>query len=147
MAAIYYERVLDVAPKEAWAFVDAYSRSEVHVFSSVHNERQEGEYRVVTAIDNRPRETLDIRERIISTDADSMRHSYTVEGLFGATHHNAVMQIRDEGGKARLIWATDVLPHEFADTQKPYFDELFEELVDAINASGDRVVGSNGLSF
>lgn len=136
MVAVYMEAVLDVTPEQAWRFVDRYSRAEVHIFSSVTNERMDGdEYRVMESTDDRPRETTHIRERIISTDARIMRHSYTVEQLFGAEHHSASMQIFDDGGKARFVWITDVLPHSFFDSLEGYWDELFEELKAAVLAS------------
>jgi Polyketide cyclase / dehydrase and lipid transport len=131
---IYYSEVLDVTPAQAWGFVDAYSRAEVHVFSSVKDERMDGDYRVMDSTDDRERETTEIRELVISTDAEHRRHAYTVEQLFGATHHSASMEIHDENGRARLVWVTDVMPASFVDALGDYYDELFDELKAAVLA-------------
>jgi hypothetical protein len=57
------------------------------------------------------------RERLVGTDEESMRLAYTVvEGPMGSTHHNASAQIVPAGPQdCRIVWITDVLPHELAD--------------------------------
>ncbi|WP_307806719.1 SRPBCC family protein [Streptomyces sp. FH025] len=59
-----------------------------------------------------------IRELIVSIDDDLRRLAYSaVEGFkIPLTHHHASFQVIPEReGHCRLIWITDVLPHEMAD--------------------------------
>ncbi|MEV7184356.1 SRPBCC family protein [Kitasatospora sp. NPDC093102] len=59
-----------------------------------------------------------IRELIVSIDDDLRRLAYSaVEGFkIPLTHHHASFQVLPESpGRCRLLWTTDVLPHELAD--------------------------------
>ncbi|MFJ7911267.1 SRPBCC family protein [Kitasatospora sp. NPDC096204] len=59
-----------------------------------------------------------IRELIVSIDDDLRRLAYSaVEGFkIPLTHHHASFQVLPEGlGRCRLVWTTDVLPHEMAE--------------------------------
>jgi hypothetical protein len=56
------------------------------------------------------------RELLVGVDDASMRLCYTVvDGLMGASHHNASAQIVPVGAdRCRFIWITDVVPDELA---------------------------------
>ncbi|MFE5582406.1 SRPBCC family protein [Kitasatospora sp. NPDC056531] len=59
-----------------------------------------------------------IRELIVSIDDDLRRLAYSaVEGFkIPLTHHHASFHVAPEGAdRCRLIWTTDVLPHEMAE--------------------------------
>ncbi|MFJ9772440.1 SRPBCC family protein [Kitasatospora sp. NPDC101157] len=59
-----------------------------------------------------------IRELIVSIDDGLRRLAYSaVEGFeLPLTHHHASFQAVPEGpGRCRLVWTTDVLPHEMAE--------------------------------
>ncbi|MER7670808.1 SRPBCC family protein [Kitasatospora sp. NPDC096128] len=59
-----------------------------------------------------------IRELIVSVDDELRRLAYSaVEGFkIPLTHHHASFQVIAEGpGRCRLVWTTDVLPHDMAD--------------------------------
>ncbi|MFG2908860.1 SRPBCC family protein [Kitasatospora sp. NPDC048286] len=59
-----------------------------------------------------------IRELIVSIDNDLRRLAYSaVEGFkIPLTHHHASFQVLPEGvGRCRLVWTTDVLPHDMAE--------------------------------
>jgi hypothetical protein len=143
MASIYYDTVVSGSPTAAWDVLDRYTRSELHVFSGATDEREEfvsgsderpdGHYRVVT-----DGEGNDVWELNVSTDAEHKRASYTVPGLFGATHHHASMQIIEEDGKTKLVWITDVLPDSFAEQLASFYDELWVDLVKAVESGSDN---------
>ena len=149
MASIYKTAQLSINAKEAWDFIDKYTRSEVHVFANSQRERQEhipadsptgrpaGFYRVVTDL-----EGVDFWELNVGVDPEHMRAAYTVPGLFGATFHAASMQIVDTGAPGcTLIWITDVLPDSFAAELDRFYVDLFDELVAAVEGRQVTDVG------
>ncbi|MFH9350021.1 SRPBCC family protein [Kitasatospora sp. NPDC017646] len=59
-----------------------------------------------------------IRELTVGIDDDLRRLAYSaVEGFeLPLTHHHASFRVLPEGpGRCRLLWTTDVLPHEMAE--------------------------------
>jgi len=55
---------------------------------------------------------MTVRERIVSLDDDLRRLVYSATGG-RATHHNASVQVFDEGaGRSRVEWVVDLLPDE-----------------------------------
>ncbi|MFB8240864.1 SRPBCC family protein [Kitasatospora purpeofusca] len=63
-----------------------------------------------------------VRELIVSVDDGLRRLAYSaVEGFrIPLTHHHASFQVFPEGaGRCRLIWTTDVLPHEMIEQVRP----------------------------
>lgn len=55
-----------------------------------------------------------VRELIVDLDDEQRRFAYAATGG-RATHHNASIQVMPEGEqRCRLVWITDVLPHEMA---------------------------------
>ena len=55
-----------------------------------------------------------VRELIVDLDDDQRRLAYAAAGG-RATHHNASIQVVPESDqRCRLVWITDVLPHEMA---------------------------------
>ncbi|MFG1923338.1 SRPBCC family protein [Cryptosporangium sp. NPDC048952] len=134
MAGIYRSATVQVSPDVAWAFLEAYARSDVHVFSACVAERQVDDYRVVTTKDGR-----EIWERIVTTDPVHRRASYTVPGLTGTEFHHAEMHVGvDPDGATRLTWITDMIPHELSDERIAGYDLMFDELVAAVHAFGER---------
>jgi hypothetical protein len=128
MGTIYHSRQLGLPAQDAWKFVEAYTRSERHIFSNCIAERQEGDYRVVTTADGQ-----EIWELNVAVDNDHMRASYTIAGVQGAEHHHASMQVFDDGdGRCTLVWITDFRPHALADALRPVYDTLFDDLVAAV---------------
>ena len=70
----------------------------------------DGEARVVTFANG-----LVARELIVDVDDDARRFVWAVGGSTRLTHHNASMQVFDEGaGRSRLVWIADLLPHAAA---------------------------------
>jgi hypothetical protein len=69
------------------------------------------------------------RELIVDVDEDRRRVAYSVvDGPLGATHNNASFEVVAEPGGSRLVWITDVLPHDLA----PLVEELVEQGATAI---------------
>lgn len=133
MASIYRSGTVAVSPDVAWAFLEAYSRSEVHVFAAVAVERQVDDHRVVTTVDDR-----EIWERIVTVDPAHRRASYTVSGLDGVEYHHAEMRVDTDADEATtLTWITDLIPHELAEQRGPLYDGMFAELVAAVHAFGE----------
>lgn len=55
-----------------------------------------------------------VRELIVDLDDEQRRFAYAATGG-RASHHNASIQVVPEGEhRCRLVWITDVLPHEMA---------------------------------
>jgi hypothetical protein len=130
MATIYKSADLKTGVETAWDFIDKYTRSEVHVFANSASERQEGDYRVVTDLEGK-----EFWELNVGKDPEHRYASYTVPDLFGATFHAASMQVFENGTDGcRLVWITDVLPDAFAEELGGFYDGLFKELVDAVEA-------------
>lgn len=71
--------------------------------------RLEGDSRYLTFGDG-----MTIREIIVDVDDRAFRHSWSARGE-PFTHHNASIQVFDEGdGTCRLVWIADLLPDELA---------------------------------
>jgi hypothetical protein len=62
-----------------------------------------------------------VRELLVDVDDSERRLAYAViESRLGLRHHSASMQVFPEGDdRCRLVWLTDVLPDEAADTFGP----------------------------
>ncbi|MFB7472031.1 SRPBCC family protein [Kitasatospora sp. NPDC056184] len=80
--------------------------------------RMEGDTRYLTV----PPGDAVVRELIVSVDDGLRRLAYSaVEGFrIPLTHHHASFQVfPEEPGRCRLVWTTDVLPHEMVEQVRP----------------------------
>lgn len=114
MASVRKEIHIGVGPAAAWDAVRDFGAVHERLAAGfVVDARREGDDRVVTFASG-----ATARERLVDLDDDLHRLVYTVvEGPLGATHHQASVEVLDsEDGSSgsRLIWVTDVLPHELA---------------------------------
>lgn len=110
MASIRKEIAIAARPEAVW---DA-----VRDFGAVHRRlapgfvvdtRLDGEARIVTFGNG----TV-LREVIVDVDDSARRLVWTIVGWI-ASHHNGSMQVFPEGERgSRLVWLTDVLPHDIA---------------------------------
>ncbi|HYG68281.1 MAG TPA: SRPBCC family protein, partial [Anaeromyxobacteraceae bacterium] len=112
MATIRREIPLAAAPSAVWAAlrdIGAVPRRLAGGF--VRETRMEGDVRVVSFADG-----LVVRELIVAVDEVERRVAYAVvDGLPEGAHHHASMQVVEDGGRGcRLVWLTDVYPHELA---------------------------------
>src|SRR5262245_40289714 len=117
MASIRKEIVIEAPAASVWDAVrdvGAIHRRLAPGF--VVDTRLEPGLRVVTFANG-----LVLRELIVDVDDTSRRLVWAaVEGR--ATHHNGSMQVLDEGEgehRCRVVWVTDVLPHELAAAVEP----------------------------
>jgi len=53
------------------------------------------------------------RELIVDVDGAARRIAYSARSE-RLSHHNATLQVFPEGAGCRVVWITDVLPHEAA---------------------------------
>lgn len=128
MATIHRSAPLAVSADDAWSVLDRYTRSEVHVFANCASERQVDDYRVVVTVDG-----MELWERNVTVDTARRRAVYTVPGIPGVEHHQAEMRVDvDAGGRATLVWVTDLLPHELAEAMSEVYDMLFADLLAAV---------------
>ena len=78
----------------------------------------EGDARIVTFGNG-----MVAREVIVDLDDASRRLAWSASGG-RLSHHNASLQIFDEGGgRSRLVWIADLLPHEMAEPIAGMVDE------------------------
>lgn len=109
MASIRKEIFIDARPEDVWAAVrDVGAVHQRLVPVLVTDVRLEGNARIVTFFNGKI-----VRELIVDIDDISRRLVYAAVGGL-CTHHNASMQVFDEGGRSRLVWITDLLPNEVA---------------------------------
>lgn len=109
MASIRKEILIHVRSEDVWAAVrDVGAVHQRLVPGLVTDTRLEGNARIVTFANGKV-----VRELIVDIDDTSRRLVYAAVGGL-STHHNASMQVFDEGGSSRLVWITDVLPNEVA---------------------------------
>ena len=111
MASIHRELLIDAPPEQTWDAirdVGAIHRRLAREF--VVDTRLDGDSRLVTFA-----EGTVVRERIVDVDDSNRRIAYSVVD-WRATHHNASIQVFDDGnGRTRLVWITDLLPNELAE--------------------------------
>ena len=110
MATIYKEIPIAVGADDVWAAVrdtGAVHRRLAPGF--VVDTHLDGDARVVTFANGAV-----IRELLVDVDDEARRCAYAAV-QWRATHHHASMQVFADGeGGSRLVWITDVLPHELA---------------------------------
>ncbi len=110
MATIHREVLIAAAPDAVWDAVRDVGNVHRRLVPGVLTDaRLEGDARVVTFANG-----LVARELIVTVDDEMRRFAYASIGG-RAKHHNASMQVFAEGEvRTRLVWVTDVLPHEVA---------------------------------
>ena len=110
MATIRRDIPVTADPASVWDAVRDFGAVHERLVPGVLTSTElDGDARVVTFADG-----LRVREVIVAVDDDQRRLAYTVVGdLFD--HHNASMQVEDDGfGGAQIIWVTDLLPDSSA---------------------------------
>jgi carbon monoxide dehydrogenase subunit G len=119
MASIRRETQVAASPAQVWEVVrdiGAIHRRLVPGF--VTDCKLEGDARIVTFGNG-----VVAREVIVDMDDAARRLVWTATGG-RLSHHNASLQIFDEGGgQSRLVWIADLLPHEMAGPIAGMIDE------------------------
>jgi len=111
MASIRKEIVIEASPKRVWDAVrDVGAVHERLAPGFVVDTRLEAGARVVTFANG-----LVARELIVDVDDEARRLAWAVVGSPRLTHHNASMQVFDDGDRgSRVVWIADLLPDEIA---------------------------------
>jgi carbon monoxide dehydrogenase subunit G len=107
MASIRKEILLNVPPSEVWDAVRDVGAVHKRLCPGVlTNTRLESDARIVTFANG-----MTVRELIVDIDDDARRFVWAAVGD-PLTHHNASMQVFDDGDRvSRLVWITDILPN------------------------------------
>lgn len=133
MATVRVEVDVDVAPHLVWdAVADVGAVHERMLPGRVADARIEGDTRVLTMPDG-----WLVRELIVSVDHGERRMAYSVvEGQrMPITYHHASFQVFDRGGRSRLVWVTDVLPHAMADSVRARVERGIVEIGRTLEAT------------
>jgi len=120
MASIHKEIVIETSPKRVWDAVrDVGAVHERLAPGFVVDTRLEAGARVVTFANG-----LVARELIVDVDDEARRLAWAVVGSPRLTHHNASMQVFDDGDRgSRVVWIADLLPNEIAGTIAAMIEE------------------------
>jgi len=120
MASIRKEIVIEASPERVWDAVrDVGAVHERLAPGFVVDTRLEVGARVVTFANG-----LVARELIVDVDDEARRLAWAVVGSPRLTHHNASMQIFDDGDRgSRVVWIADLLPNEIAGTIAAMIEE------------------------
>ncbi len=120
MASIRKEIVIEASPKRVWDAVrDVGAVHERLAPGFVVDTRLEAGARVVTFANG-----LVARELIVDVDDEARRLAWAVVGSPRLTHHNASMQVFDDGDRgSRVVWIADLLPNEIAGTIAAMIEE------------------------
>src|SRR5262245_39261679 len=131
MASIRREVQIDARPETAWAALrDVGALHTRLVPGFVVDTRLEEGARVVTFGNG-----MVVRELIVDVDDGARRLAWAAVGG-RLTHHNASLQVFEEGGEhSRVVWIADLLPDELAS----YVSGLIEEGTAAMKQTLERV--------
>jgi len=120
MASIRKEIVIEASPERVWDAVrDVGAVHERLAPGFVVDTRLEAGARVVTFANG-----LVARELIVDVDDEARRLAWAVVDSPRLTHHNASMQVFDDGDRdSRVVWIADLLPDEIGGTIAAMIEE------------------------
>jgi len=129
MASIRKEIVIEAPLESVWDAVrDVGAVHKRQAPGLVVNTRLEDDVRIVTFASG-----LVLRELIVTIDDQARRLVWAAVGG-QIKHHNGSKQVFDAGnGRSRLVWITDILPHDLAEMAGPIMEEglrLAKELLE-----------------
>ncbi|WP_426512055.1 SRPBCC family protein [Dactylosporangium sp. McL0621] len=128
MASIRVETVVAAPPGAVWAAVADVGNVHRRLLPGrVAAARVEGDERILTMPDG-----TEVRELIVAVDHGLRRLAYSVQGPGRLTlaHHHATFEVfdHDGGAAARLVWTTDVLPHDREPAVRARVERGIEEM-------------------
>jgi Polyketide cyclase / dehydrase and lipid transport len=119
MASLYKEETLDVSADTAWAILRRPENAPKIFAPVLVDGTMTGDIRTVRFANG-----MVVDERIVAIDDDRRRIAYTAIKGSPMTHHNASMQIVDDGPtRCRFVWITDVLPNEMIAAIEPLVEQ------------------------
>ena len=119
MASLRRDIPLDARPDAVWDAVRDFGALHTRLVPGfVRDTKLDGDVRIVTFANG----TV-AREQFVGCDDDRRRLAYTIASE-RLTQHSASVQIIAEGeARCRMLWTTDVLPHEIA----PYISAQMDQ--------------------
>jgi carbon monoxide dehydrogenase subunit G len=134
MASIRKEITTRANPDQVWdALRDVGALHTRLVPGFVTDTRHEGEERVVTFGNGKV-----VREPIIAIDEHARRVVWSATGG-SLTHHNGSAQVfPEDSGQSRVVWITDLLPHEAAPAIEAMMEQGMAAMKRTLDAVADR---------
>src|SRR3954452_19244086 len=127
MASIYKDILIDAPAPDVWDAVRDFGALHTRLAPGfVLDTKLDGDARVVT-FSNGPR----ARELLVDCDDDRRRLAYAVISERLTQHSASIQIIADGADRCRMIWITDVLPHEIA----PYIGAQMDQGALAVQAA------------
>jgi hypothetical protein len=119
MASIHKEVLIDARPEQIWDAIRDLGAIHTRLAKQfVLDTRLDGDSRLVTFAGG----TV-VRERFVDVDNRARRLAYSVVE-WRATHHNASLQVFDDGdNRSRVVWIADLLPDDLADFVSGMMDQ------------------------
>jgi len=136
MASVQVETIVAVPSAQVWAAVaDVGAVHERLLPGRVAGVRLEGDVRVLTMPGG-----VEVRELIVAVDHEHRRLAYSVQGgqRMELTHHHASFQVFDHDAGARLVWITDVLPHDRAGGVRARVERGIAEMKAVLEAGAEQ---------
>jgi hypothetical protein len=134
MASLYREEMLSVSADQAWAALRQPANAPTLFAPVLVDGSVNGDVRTVRFANG----TV-VEERIVDIDDTRRRIAYTAIKGTPMTHHNASMQIVDDGPqRCRFVWITDVLPNEMAAAIEPLVEQGSLALKSNLERSASR---------
>jgi carbon monoxide dehydrogenase subunit G len=117
MASIRKEISIRARPDTVWAAIRDVGQAHRLFPGVLVDAKLDGDSRIVTFANGAV-----VRELIVAVDDEARRFAYSATGG-RTTHHNASFQVFDDGeGSSRVVWITDVLPDDLAETVRALVD-------------------------
>lgn len=134
MASIHKEFFIQADPDHVWDAVrDVGAVHQRLVPGLTIDASLEGEVRTVTFANG-----VILRELIVSLDDASRRFAYASVGG-QATHHNASIQVFSEAEGSRVVWITDVLPHNLSDFVSTLVEQGAQLMIRTLETHSERL--------
>jgi carbon monoxide dehydrogenase subunit G len=128
VASVRVETIVARPPDAVWAAVADVGNVHRRLLPGrVADARIEGDERILTLPDG-----AEVRELIVAVDHGQRRLAYSVQGpgRLVLAHHHAVFQVfaHEDGARSRLVWVTDVLPHDREPAVRARVERGIEEM-------------------
>ena len=119
MASIHKEIIIDAAPDHVWDALRDFGALHTRLVPGfVLDTKLDGDVRIVTFANG----TV-AREQLVDCDDERRRLAYAISSERLTQHSASVQIIADGETRCRMLWITDVLPHEIA----PYISAQMDQ--------------------